>query len=302
MLCRKKIRIIALCLIYGCMTPMSLCYAEEIKIEMKQITNDVSVIPGVGGSGNIGIFSGKDGIFLIDTGKEPQHVELIKAAIATINTQPIRFILNTHWHSDHVNGNELFAKDGASILAHRQVRERVSTVQEQTQPLSQTAWPAITFEKNLTLHLNGDDIEIFHLGNAHTDGDAIVYFRKANVLHIGDIYFNGLYPWIDVPSNGSIDGMIDAVTQVLPMLDEKTVVIPGHGALSDKSGLEEYLAMLTGIRDAVRPLVDAGNTLAEVQAAKPTQAFDEKWGKVWLTPDQFTELVYSGMIKQQTGK
>ena len=302
MLRRKKFCITLLCLIYGCIAPISRCSAEEVKIEMNQITNDVAVIPGVGGSGNIGVFSGNDGIFLIDTGKEPQHVELIKAAIAASHQQPIRFILNTHWHSDHVNGNELFAKDGAIILAHRQVRERVSTVQDQTQPLSQTAWPVMTFEKNLTLHLNGDDVEIFHLGNAHTDGDTMVYFRKANVLHIGDIYFNGLYPWIDVPSNGSIDGIIDAVTQVLPMLDEKTVVIPGHGALSDKRGLEEYLAMLTGIRDAVKPLVDAGKTLADVQAAKPTQAFDEKWGKVWLTPDQFTELVYSGMVKQRQGQ
>ena len=302
MLWRKKVCSIAVCFIYCCISSISLCHAEESKIEMKQITKDVAVIPGVGGSGNIGVFSGKDGIFLIDTGKEPQHVELIKTAIATITTEPIRFILNTHWHSDHVNGNELFAKDGAIILAHQQVRERVSTAQDQTPPLPQAAWPVITFEKNLTFHLNGDDVEIFHPGNAHTDGDAIVYFRKANVLHIGDIYFNGLYPWIDVPSNGSIDGMIDAVTQVLPMLDEKTVVIPGHGALSDKRGLEEYLAMLTGIRDAVRSLVDAGKTLAEIQAAKPTQAFDEKWGKVWLTPDQFTELVYSGMVKQRQGQ
>jgi glyoxylase-like metal-dependent hydrolase (beta-lactamase superfamily II) len=296
MLHKIGIVISAIGLICCFISPIPLSSAEETQIETKQLTNEITVLMGIGG--NIGVFTGDDGIFLIDTSQDAKHVEPMKAAITNISDKPIRFVLNTHWHYDHVNGNEALAKAGAVILAHKNARQRVSTVQDQTQPLPQAAWPVITFEKNLTLHINGGDVEIFYAGNAHTDGDAIAFFRKANVLHIGDIYFEGLYPWIDVPANGSIDGMIDVVTQVLPMLDEQTIVIPGHGPISDKSGLQDYLAMLIGIRDAIRPLVDAGKTLAEVQAAHPTQAFDDKWGKVWLTPDQFTELVYSGMVKQ----
>ena len=159
-------------------------------------------------------------------------------------------------------------------------------------PAAEIARPLVTFNKEITFHLNGEDVKVFHVEPGHTDGDSVIYFQNANVIHMGDLYFEGLYPYIGIYSGGSINGMIKVINQILPMIDENTKVVPGHGPLSNKAQLHEYVSMLTAIRDNVSRLMQKGNTMEEVVAAKPTRAFDKKWGKGFLPPDQFAELVY----------
>lgn len=156
----------------------------------------------------------------------------------------------------------------------------------------------VTFDSTVTFHLNGDDIEAVHLPPAHTDGDAVVRFKKANVLHAGDLFFNGLYPFIDVSTGGSLEGMIGAADRMLAMVDDGTKIIPGHGPMGDRASLRDFRAMLAGVRDGVKPLVRAGKSLAEVVAAKPTAPFDEKWGKGFLKPDDFVGIVYESLSKE----
>jgi len=159
-------------------------------------------------------------------------------------------------------------------------------------PAPEIARPLVTFKKEIMVYLNGEDVKVFHVEPGHTDGDAVIYFQKANVIHMGDLYFEGLYPYIGIYSGGSINGMIKVINQILPMIDKKTKVVPGHGPLSNKAQLQKYVSMLTAVRDNVSRLLQDGHTMEEVVAAKPTRAFDEKWGKGFLPPDQFAKLVY----------
>jgi glyoxylase-like metal-dependent hydrolase (beta-lactamase superfamily II) len=157
------------------------------------------------------------------------------------------------------------------------------------------ALPVITFTRDVTFHLNGDELHLFHVKNAHTDGDAVVHFRKANVLHTGDLYFAGIYPFIDIQSGGSINGMVAAGKHLLPLIDDNSTVIPGHGPKSNKAEYKAFLEMLTSIRDRVNKLIKEGKSQEEAVAAKPTADFDGKWGKGFLSPDQFVSIVYSDL-------
>jgi len=254
--------------------------------------------------GNIVASIGKDGVLLIDSGTDPEDVEKIKAAIAEKTDKSIRYIINTHWHSDHTAGNEKLHQAGAEIIAHENTAKRMKTDQffeffDRKVPASpKDAWPTKTFKDKIEMKLNGDDLLIDHMQPGHTDGDAIVYFKKANVIHTGDLYFNGYYPYIGISSGGSVNDMILVVNKIIKKIDDKTVVIPGHGPLSNKTELKNYVNMLTVIRDNMLPLVKAGKTLEEVQAAKPTAEFDDIWGKTWMEGDDFVRLLYMGMTKR----
>ena len=279
--------------------------AQERDLSQVQIQT-VSVAPGlsmlVGAGGNIGVSAGEDGVFLVDDQYAPM-AEKIKAAVAALSPKPIRFVLNTHWHGDHTGGNESLGKSGTLIVAHDNVRARMSTEQfialfdSRVPPSPAAALPVVTFADAVTFHLNGDEVHAFHVPPAHTDGDSIVHFKKANAVHMGDIYFNGMYPFIDVSSGGSIDGMIAAVDRVLPMLGADTKVIPGHGPLSNKAELTNYRDMLEGVRGAIAKLVAAGKTLDEAKAAKPTAPWDAKWGQGFIQPDAMVALVYFSLEK-----
>ncbi len=274
---------------------------DKVRIETIPIHDGIAML--VGSGGNLGVSAGADGVFLIDDQFAPL-TEKIKAAIAEISDKPVRFVINTHWHSDHVGGNENFGEAGAVIVAHENVRKRMSVEQvmkvfNTTIPASpKVALPVITFTRDVTFHLNGDDMHVFHVNNAHTDGDAVVQFRKANVIHTGDLYFAGIYPFIDSESGGSINGVIDAVTNLLPLLDENTKIIPGHGPLSNKAELTTYLEILTTVRDRISQLIQEGKTQEEVVAAKPTADLDETWGKGFLSPEQFVGLVYLDLSRK----
>jgi cyclase len=254
----------------------------------------------MGGGGNVAVCVGDDGVFVIDDKLQPVSKKL-RAAISQISDAPIRFVLNTHWHGDHTGGNQALASEGAILVAHENVRTRMSEDQfnvafkRKTPASPRAAWPIVTFERDITFHLNGFEIEARHVDPAHTDGDAIVFFSGANVIHMGDTYFNGFYPYIDTGTGGAPKGMIAAADLVLERSDGDTKIIPGHGPLSNRRELQAYRDMLDTVRQRIAALVSAGKTRDEVVASKPTADFDARWGGGFLSPDLFTRIVYEGV-------
>ena len=273
---------------------------EEVTIESVELGGGVFLLTGQGG--NLGAFVGEDGIFLIDDQFAPL-TDKILAALAKLSPQPVRFVLNTHWHRDHTGGNENLGKRGAILVAHDNVRLRLSSeqfneiFQRTTPPSPPGALPVVTFADAVTFHWNGDTVRAFHVEHAHTDGDVVVSFEKANVVHMGDLFFNGRYPVIDISSGGGVEGIIAGVDRVLGMIDDSTKVIPGHGPLGDKKTLQAYRNMLAEISGRVKSLIAQGKTLEEVKAAKPGGAYDANWGNASIKPDLFTEVLYRDLSR-----
>ena len=279
--------------------------ADEIQIKTVKVAEGLYMLSGSGGAGNMGVSVGEDGVFLVDDQFAP-FTDAIRTALKALSDKPVRFLLNTHYHPDHTGGNENFGRSGAIILAHTNVREslmrdhviRFFNLEIPAAP--KPALPVITFSDDITFHINGGEAHAFHLPNAHTNGDVVIYFTSLNVIHVGDILFENMYPFIDLDAGGSVDGTIAAIKRVLTLIDNRTRVIPGHGQLSNKAGLKDYLQMLTTIRDAVADEIAAGRSLAETVAAKPTAAFNPRYGgHGFVNPDQFTEAVYRSLIAQQ---
>jgi cyclase len=268
---------------------------SKVQIKTEKLTDSLYMLTGQGG--NIGVSVGKDALFVVDDQFAPLTPK-IKAALAKLSKLPVKFVLNTHWHFDHVGGNENLGKQGAAIVAHDNVRKRMSTDQViefldmKFKPSPHQALPVVTFTRDLSFHLNGEDIYVFHLPNAHTDGDAIVHFRRQNVFHMGDIFFNKLYPFIDTSSGGTVDGVLAAVDKVLAMSDDASRFIPGHGPLASKAELLAYRAMLAALSERVKKLKKEGKTVEQTIAAKPTADFDAAWGKGFLPPDKFVAMLW----------
>jgi len=264
----------------------------EIRIE--RVAPGVAVLFGRGG--NIGVSYGADGNILIDDQYAPA-TERVVAAIRTLDPDPIRFVINTHWHGDHSGGNENLGRAGTVIVAHDNVRIRMTMAQlvrgEQVPPSPAGALPVITFSDNLTFHLNGDDIRALHVEHAHTDGDVMIYWTRANVLHMGDVYFNGMLPFVDLDSGGSIDGVIAAATTGLALANETTVIIPGHGPIARRADLERYRDMLLALRNRIGQGIAAGRTLEELKAEGHADAYGRD--SDFITPAAFTEMVYRSL-------
>jgi glyoxylase-like metal-dependent hydrolase (beta-lactamase superfamily II) len=275
---------------------------SSVRVETTKVSANVYMLTGAGG--NIGISAGKDCVFMIDASYAPLTGK-IKSAIGTFSSKPIRFVMTTHWHQDHTSGNENLAREGTIMVAHENVRKRLGSEQfmeffnRKIPAIPESALPIITFSRDISFHLNEDDILFFHVAPSHTDGDAIIHFRRSGVIHTGDLYFNGLYPFIDLSAGGSVDGVITAIKQIIDLCDSNTKVIPGHGPLSDKAGLEAYLKMLVVIRDKIDSEIKTGKTLDEVIASKPTRDFDPTWGKGLLKPEQFVKIVYGSLLMKR---
>lgn len=274
----------------------------DVEIEVKPLTDQVALLYGRGG--NIGVSHGEDGVFLIDDQYAPL-TDRIRAAVGELSDRPVRFVVNTHWHGDHTGGNENLGEAGAVIVAHENVRERMSTEQfmevfDRKVPASpEAALPMVTFQDGLTFHLNGDTVRVHHVARGHTDGDSIVHFEDADVLHMGDIFFNNGYPFIDRDSGGSVQGIIEAVERGLEIAGSETQVIPGHGELSDRQGLKAYHEMLTTITDRVRSRMRKGESLADIQEAGVTSDYDERWSGDFINAERFVSFVHASLAAAQ---
>ena len=275
---------------------------SKVEIKPEQLSDNLYLLTGAGG--NMALFTGEDGAFMVDDQFAPLS-EKILAVVSELTDEPLRFVVNTHWHGDHTGGNENMGKAGALVVAHENVRKRMSTEQftklwnRTTPPSPAAALPVITFTDATTFHWNGDEVRVQYVGPAHTDGDAIILFKKANVIHMGDTFFNGSYPYVDLSAGGSVDGVIENARRVLELTDEQTKIIPGHGPLTDKKGLQQYHDLLVRLRGKIKTLVDAGNSREQVIAAKPTREFDAHYGQGFMKPDIWTGIVYDSLKQQQ---
>lgn len=274
---------------------------SQVTIETAQVSDDIYVLFGAGG--NIGVSIGDDGPLLVDDQFAPL-TEKILSAVAELSDAEVQYVINTHWHGDHTGGNENLGRLGAVIVAHDNVRVRMSKdvflplFNMRTQPAPAVALPAVTYADETTIHWNGETIRIFHVPNAHTDGDSIVHFQDANVVHMGDTLWTSGFPRIDSQfGGGSVQGVIDAVEAAISMASEQTQFIPGHGSLPPRGTafLREYVAMLRDVQERVSDLIDDGLSEEAVVAAQPTQQYDAQWGGGYMSPELFTRVVYASL-------
>jgi len=290
-----KVLLSILLLIFCC--PL-MAQFEEVSIKTTHAGGAVYMLEGRGG--NLGVMAGPDGVLLVDDQYAPLTGKIL-AAISEIDPGPVRFLINTHWHFDHTGGNEELGGMGAVIVAQDNARERMSTEQfmaviDKTIPaLPPGALPVVTFNDRVTFHFNAEAVVAYHVAHAHTDGDIIIHFPDSNVIHMGDIYFNGMYPLVDRGSGGSVQGMIDAVQSALGLCHSDTRVIPGHGALANCADLESYGQMLADATDSVRDLMNQGKSLEEIIAARPNAQLDETLGNGFIKPDRFIQFIYSSL-------
>lgn len=266
--------------------------AKDVIIKTTKLSDNIYMLEGRGG--NIGVSVGEDGVIMIDSQFAPLSDKII-AAIKELSDKDIKFLVNTHHHGDHTGGNGNISKLGTQIVAHDNVRKRVKANAKQ----SDESLPIITFNDKLSIHINGEQALIFHVENAHTDGDAMLYFTQSNALHTGDTYFNGRYPYIDLKSGGSVDGYINAVKSAMIFVDENTKIIPGHGKLSNKTEYETFLKMLETIKANVLAEIKNGKTEAEVVAnASITKTYDDL-GYSWnfITSEKIRGTFYKSLKK-----
>jgi glyoxylase-like metal-dependent hydrolase (beta-lactamase superfamily II) len=263
------------------------------------LRGNVSVLEGSGG--NIAVLTGPDGTVLVDSGISVSRPQLSKALI-TLSSEPVTHLINTHWHFDHTSGNEWLHSVGAKIIAHENTRKHLSEIQRVEDwdynflPSPAGAIPSEVLSANRTLKLNRESIDLRLYKPAHTDTDLSVTFADVDILHVGDTFWNGIYPFIDYSTGGSIDGMIAASDANLAAATDSTVIIPGHGKpVSNRSELKEFRDMLADVRDKVAALKRSGRTPQETVAAKPTAVYDAKWGQFVIDPPFFTKLVYQGV-------
>ncbi|HEY5723883.1 MAG TPA: MBL fold metallo-hydrolase [Allosphingosinicella sp.] len=273
---------------------------SKVEIRIEQLAPGVAVLFGAGG--NIGLSYGEDGNLIVDDQYAPLTPKIL-AAIATLDPDPVRLVINTHWHSDHSGGNENLGGKGAVILANENVRVRMEAGQliqffnMNVPPAPKAALPVVTFDHGVSLHVNGDRIRTMHVLSAHTDGDSLVHWEKANVLHMGDTFFHKVtFPFIDLSSGGSINGLINAVEQALRMTNATTKIIPGHGPVATRHELVAYRDMLVDIRDKVAKGIRKKRSLAEIKASAPAAAYGMADG--FIQPDQFVEFVYESLKNQ----
>ena len=277
----------------------------KVEIKAEQLAPGVAVLFGAGG--NIGVSTGPDASVLIDDQFAPLTPKIV-AAVATLSPTPIKFVINTHWHGDHVGGNANLGGAGAIIVAHDNVRTRMASDQfiallKTAVPASpKAALPVVTFGDGVTLHLNGEDIRAVHVAPAHTDGDSLVVFTHANVIHMGDTFLTIGFPLIDRSSGGDAAGFVAAADRALALGNATTKYIPGHGAMADRAALAQWRDMIATVIGRVKAAVAAGKPLTAIVAAKPTAEYDARWGKGFISADQFVATVYESVTAKRAGR
>jgi cyclase len=275
---------------------------SKAEIKTTDLGDNIYMLEGVGG--NITVAVAKDGIIMVDGQYAPLH-DKIKAAIAAISNQPIKYLVNTHFHGDHSGGNELFAKDGVTIVSEVNVKNRLAAGTSngltgvQTPPAPQGALPSKTYTGAFKIRLSGRVADLKHIANAHTDGDTYVWFKTANVLATGDTFTNGRYPNIDFANGGNIRGMIAASDAYLKLTNARSRIVPGHGPIADKAALMEYRTMLVTARDRMAKLVKDGKSEDDVVALKPFADLDAKWAPTELAAKNFVRVVYHSLADKQ---
>jgi cyclase len=259
-----------------------------------------------GGGGNIAVWNGADGIVVVDDNLAPLAPKVLEA-IARIAEGPVRFVINTHWHPDHTGGNEALGKAGGIIIAHDKIRTRmteeqfveIANMRVPAAPLA--ALPVVTFDDSVTLYLNGDRLDVVHVIDAHTDGDAVLWWQAANVVHTGDVYVSHAYPLVDEGSGGTLAGLVTAVEAVLARANDATVIIPGHGPVSNRRELAEYRDMLVTVGRRIREAVEQGRGLDEVIASRPTAEYDARYGQGFMNPAMFVGVLYRDLASPTPG-
>lgn len=272
---------------------------REVKITSKKITENIYMLQGQGG--NIGLFVGDDSVFMIDDQFAPLTNKIL-TKIKEISNKPVKYLVNTHWHGDHTGGNENMRKNDVLIFSQENVRKRMSADQKVRGRLKKAspkeALPMITFTNDMNFHINGEDILISHVHNAHTDGDSHIYFLNSNVIHMGDTYFQGKFPFIDLDSGGSINGYIASIDKVLLLSNDETVIIPGHRGLSTKGELKVYKKMLVTLRDRVQKSIDNGKTFIEVSKDEHiTKEYKQEYGGWFISAKEMRETIYKSLQK-----
>jgi len=267
-----------------------------------EVAPGIYMLMGVGGftGGNIGLSIGDDGVVMIDDSMPPLLGKM-KAAIKSVTKDPVDFLINTHVHGDHTGNNQNMGNDGTRIVAHENLRINMLTkglqTKEGNKPMPKAALPVITFSHAMSFHLNGEDLKIFHVENAHTDGDAVIHYKNANVIHTGDTMFNGMFPYIDINNGGSVDGYIAAQQKVFSMSNEQTKIIPGHGPLADRKQLKQALDMLIDARELIADLITKGKSENDVVKANPLKKYHEQWNWQFITTEKMTRQVYKSLKK-----
>lgn len=267
-------------------------------IDVEPQRGDITVLMGSGG--NITVLSGKDGKFLVDAGISPSK-EKLQIVLDDIGPTPLKYLVNTHWHWDHTDGNAWMHEAGATIIAHRNTARRLTVVTHVNdwnwtfQPVENDARPTILVDTEKTFNFDDTRIQIEHFGPGHTDGDLWVYFEKADVLSLGDTFWNGYFPYIDNEDGGNINSAIQWADKAIERTTDHTIVVPGHGPVGTRADLIDFRNMLVTVRDNVRTLKEQGRSLDEIIAAKPAIAFEDKWGHFVINGDHFVRLVYAGL-------
>ena len=292
---------VAMALVLTCLVPNTRAQGNidfsTLEIQTVKISDGLYVLMSGAAQGNILVLAGSDGLFLVDSMYGQMHQKIMDA-LRNISNRPIRFLVNTHLHGDHTGGNEAMTRLGAVLISHHNMRKAMAA--QTSNPPAAAALPSLTYTDSITLHVNGEDISIFHPAPAHTDGDSIVYLRHANVMHVGDVPSSLRYPNIGVNDGGSVDGMMAAARQVMKIANPNTKIIPGHlGPVVGFKEIGQQLEMFAAVRELVLTAIREGKTEQQVVASKPTKDFDEGRMGGAITPDRFVALVYTDLSRKE---
>ncbi|WMS88314.1 MBL fold metallo-hydrolase [Pleionea litopenaei] len=279
-------------------------HEQSVKFSVQEVSPGVYMLMGVGGftGGNIGLSIGNDGVVMIDDAM-PSSLDIMQDAIKSVTKEPIDFLINTHVHGDHTGNNVVMSKQGARIVAHENLREHLKKKGikngDKMEKAPEAMLPVITFSTSMSFHLNGQDARLTHLPHAHTDGDAVIHFEQANVIHTGDVLFNGLFPFIDVNSGGSAKGYLNAQKALLKLADKNTKIIPGHGPLATRADLERSVAMLEDSIKIISALIQQGKTEEQVVTLNPLQKYHNDWNWGFITTERMTRQLFQSLSSSQ---